>query len=599
MKKEENNEIKKQEEAKDIYQMLKESQEEHILLEKMKHITVEEIAQAKKEPAQKKGKELRIIPLGGLGEVGKNMTVFELNGKILIVDCGVSFPETDHFGQQLIHPDFSFLKGREKDIEGLLVTHGHEDHIGGIPFFQKEFPNIPIYTGKITGELILRKIKDRFRGTGGNTGIPSINPVYPGDRVKIGEFQIEIFAVAHSISDSFGFILRTEYGNIVHMGDWKIDFMPLGGVQTDLKRLARLSQEEGIKVLLCDSTNAEREIPSISEKEVIDNLEKVFLQYRKNRIIITTFASNFERISKIMGLAKKYHRKVFLNGRSMVGMQESYEKAHLSASRESRHISFSESKFYPDEQSVILCTGSQGEFMSALYRMAIAATEKNCLKPNDVIVFSSSTIPGNEKEVSFLMGEIKKITKNVLYDKTKYHSSGHATAPDIRLLLSLTRPEYYFPVHGEMVHLNANKQIAMDMGMPNGRIFIGSNGGCLLVKKTFLSYIENYTYTGEISVLDFGSLTPKDQEILSQRQSMAKNGVMVIAYSFSEGKVSVSSSGYIDQYDFLKNTKDLMQGIIKNAKREGKTDLDESEVLEIIQSQFTVFSFPEVLFVKL
>ena len=396
-----------------------------------------------------KGSPLKIIPLGGLLEVGKNITVFEYEDEIVIVDCGLAFPEDEMLGVDLVIPDITYLEKNKEKIKGLVITHGHEDHIGAIPYLLKQI-NVPIYATKLTAGLIKNKLEEHklVRST-------KLKIVKQGEKINLGKMKVEFIRSSHSIPDSVALAIHTPVGVIVHTGDFKIDYTPIDGEKMDFGRLAELGNK-GVLALLSDSTNAERKDFTMSESSVGEVLDKLFLNCTK-RIVVATFASNVHRVQQIVNSAVKYGRKVSVCGRSMINVIKTAMELGYMNVPENTFIDIDMIKNYTDDQLVILTTGSQGEAMSALTRMASGEHRKVEITPNDLVIISANPIPGNEKYVSKVIDDLMQIGAEVVYSSLEaIHVSGHACQEEQKLMLSLVRPKYFLPVHGEYRQLIAH-----------------------------------------------------------------------------------------------------------------------------------------------
>ena len=419
---------------------------------------------------EKKGSaKLRIIPLGGLNEIGKNMTVFEYGDDIFLVDCGLTFPDDELLGVDLVIPDMSYLvKNREK-VKGVVLTHAHEDHIGALPYFLREI-KVPIYCTALTAGMVSLKISEHK-----NLGKVKINVKKPGDHIKLGCFDIELIRVNHSISDAVGLAIKTPVGMVVMTGDFKIDTTPIRGEMIDLERFGRLGKE-GVLLLMSDSTNAERTGYSMSERKVGASFDAYFKGCDR-RIIVATFASNVDRIQQIINTAVKYKRKVAVSGRSMENiLKVALELGYLDVPDKTL-IELSQINRYPKEQLVVITTGSQGEPMSALYRMAFTGHRQIEVGKDDRIIISASPIPGNEKAISQMVNELFRRGADVVYNAiADVHVSGHACQEELKIILSLVKPKYFMPVHGECRHLLMHASLAQTCGIDSKNIIIGDLG---------------------------------------------------------------------------------------------------------------------------
>lgn len=462
---------------------------------------------------------LRIIPIGGLREIGKNMTLLQYKNDIIIVDCGFSFPDDEMLGIDVVIPDFSYLRENRSKIKGLVVTHGHEDHIGAIPYLLQEF-NIPVYAPALARGLINNKLKEKRINA-------DIKLIESGDKIKLGEFQIEAVRTNHSIADSNAFYIKCKGGKVFHTGDFKVDYSPLDGKSIDLTRFAEIGKE-GIDVLLCDSTNVLKHGYTPSEKIVLDSMNKIFKETDK-RIIIATFSSNIYRIKYFMEASIAKGRKIAISGRSMenvinIATELGYLNIPKSAIVDIREISN-----IPDGNLTIVTTGSQGEPMSALTRMVNDSHKAVKLKKGDVVVFSSSPIPGNEKTITNVVNRLyeKEVTV-YLSDFVDIHVSGHACSEELKLIHTLIKPKYFIPVHGEYRHLVEHGKLAGSIGMSKGNIFIMSNGDCLVLKGNRAINERGYSEAEDIlvdgiGVGDVGSIVLKD------RKQLSESGLIVVS----------------------------------------------------------------------
>ena len=461
-----------------------------------------------------KKEKIKIIPLGGLQEIGKNMTVYEYGNDIIVVDCGLAFPEDDMLGIDLVIPDTTYLERNKERIKGLIITHGHEDHIGAIPYFLKEI-NVPIYTTRLTAGLIKNKLEEHklVRST-------KIKVVNPGQMLSVGSMRLEFIRVCHSIPDAVSIAIHTPTGIVIHTGDFKVDYTPIDGQKMNLGRFAELGNK-GVLALLSDSTNAERKGYTMSESSVGEVFDKLFVNCTK-RIVVATFASNVHRVQQIVNSAVKYGRKIAVCGRSMIKMIDTARSLGYIEVQDNVFIEIDQIKQYTEEQLVLITTGSQGEEMSALTRMASGEHKKVELTPNDLVIISASPIPGNEKLVSKVVDDLLKIGVEVVYSAlTEVHVSGHACSEELKLMLSLVRPKYFIPVHGEYRHLQAHAELAKKVGVLTENIFIMTNGRVLEIDGE-----KNVTYTATVpfgkvlvdglGVGDVGNVVLRDRHHLSQ-----------------------------------------------------------------------------------
>lgn len=494
---------------------------------------------------------VKVIPLGGLGQIGMNITAFECNNQILVVDCGLAFPDDDMLGIDLVIPDITYLKDNASKIRGLVITHGHEDHIGAIPYFEKEL-NVPIYATKLTMALIENKLKEH-----GLLNTVERHVVSHGDRVKLGIFDVEFIKTNHSIADAAALAITTPAGVIIHTGDFKVDHTPLFGEAIDLARFAELGNR-GVLALMADSTNVERQGYTPSEKNVGKRLDSLFAEHLKGRMIIATFASNVDRVQHIINSAHKYGRKVAVEGRSMVNIIDTASELGYIKIPKNTLIETDQIKNYPDDQIVLITTGSQGETMAALSRMANSTHRKVSIMPTDTIIFSSSPIPGNEKNISKIMNELAAKGAQVVFEDT--HVSGHACREELRLIYALTKPKYAIPVHGEYRHLMRHQELAVEMGISKQNVFVLSEGDVLELNKRQGKVTEKVHAGGilvdGLGVGDVGNIVLNDRKMLSQNGliiatvTLQKHGNQILAGP------DIVSRGFV----YVRESESLMEG---------------------------------------
>ena len=468
--------------------------------------------------------KVKIIPLGGLEAIGMNITVFEYEDEIIVVDCGLSFPDDDMLGIDLVIPDITYLKENADKVKAFIITHGHEDHIGALPYVLKEV-NAPIYGTKLTLGIIDGKLKEH-----GIEKLVKKKQVKYGQTVNLGKMKVEFIKVNHSIADACGLAIFTPAGTIVHTGDFKIDYTPMFGDTTDLARFGELGKK-GVLALMADSTNALRPGFTPSERNVGKAIDHIFAENTKHRIIIATFASNVDRVRHIINIAHKYGRKVVVEGRSMVNIINTARELEYLEVPEGTLIDIEEMKNYTDEQLVLITTGSQGESMAALSRMAASIHKKVTIKPGDTIVFSSSPIPGNEKAVTKVINELSMLGANVIFQDT--HVSGHACQEEIKLMYSLVKPQYAIPLHGEYRHLKGHAEIAESMGIDKDNIFILSSGDVLQLSAKEGYVEETRVQTGTILVDGLG-VGDVGNIVLRDRQNLAQNGIIIVVMTFEK-----------------------------------------------------------------
>ena len=504
---------------------------------------------------------IKIIPLGGLLEIGKNMTVFEYENDIVIVDCGLAFPEDDMLGVDLVIPDITYLERNKEKIRGLVITHGHEDHIGAIPYLLKQI-NIPIYATKLTAGLIRNKLEEHklLRST-------KLKVVNQGEKVNLGKIKVEFIRSCHSIPDSVILAIHTPVGIIINTGDFKIDYTPIDNERMDLGRLAELGNK-GVLALLSDSTNSERKGYTMSESTVGEVFDKLFLNCSK-RIVVATFASNIHRIQQIVDSAVKYNRKVSVCGRSMINViKTAIELGYINVP-DNTFIDIDMIKDYTDDHLVILTTGSQGEAMSALTRMATGEHKKVEITPNDLVIISATPIPGNEKLVSKVIDDLMQIGAEVVYSSlADVHVSGHACQEEQKLMLSLVRPKYFLPVHGEYRHLIAHAKTAVKVGVPPENIFIMNNGRVMEINENSAKMVGT-VQSGRILVDGLG-IGDVGNIVLRDRQHLSQDGLIIIVLTMDSttGEVvagpDIISRGFV----YVRESENLMDEVKKTVQKE-------------------------------
>ena len=461
---------------------------------------------------------VKIIPLGGLEQIGMNITAIEYKDTIIVVDCGLSFPDDDMLGIDLVIPDISYLLENKKKVKGLVITHGHEDHIGSIPYIEKQL-NMPIYATKLTMGLIEYKLEEH-----GILSDVRRQVVSYGQTIQLGCMRVEFIRTNHSIADSAALAIFTPVGTIVHTGDFKVDYTPVFGGVIDLQRFAELGKE-GVLALMADSTNATREGFTPSERTVGKTFDHLFDDNADHRLIIATFASNVDRVQQIINSAHKYKRKVIVQGRSMENVISIASELGYITIPENTLIGIDEAKNYPDEQLVYITTGSQGENMAVLSRIAASIHNKIKVQPGDVVIFSSSPIPGNEKAVYRVINELEQKGAKVIYHDA--HVSGHACQEELKLIYALTKPRYAIPVHGEYRHLKRHAELAVEMGIPKERVKLIKCGDVLSVSEDTFDVTGSVTAQGVLvdglGVGDVGNI------VLRDRQHLSENGLIVVA----------------------------------------------------------------------
>ena len=508
-----------------------------------------------------KSSPLKIIPLGGLLEVGKNITVFEYENEIVIVDCGLAFPEDDMLGVDLVIPDISYLEKNKDKIKGLVITHGHEDHIGAIPYLLKQI-NVPIYATKLTAGLIKNKLEEHklLKST-------KLKIVKQGEKINLGKMKVEFIRSCHSIPDSVALAIHTPVGIIVHTGDFKVDYTPIDGEKMDFGRLAELGNK-GVLALLSDSTNSERKGFTMSERTVGTVLDKLFLNCTK-RIVVATFASNVHRVQQIVNSAVKYGRKVAVCGRSMINVIKTAVELGYMDVPENTFIDIDMIKNYTDEQLVILTTGSQGEAMSALTRMASGEHRKVEITPNDLVIISANPIPGNEKYVSKVIDDLMQIGAEVVYSSlADVHVSGHACQEEQKLMLSLVRPKYFLPVHGEYRQLMAHAKTAVQVGIPPENIFIMNNGRVMELTENSAK-MTGVVQSGKILVDGLG-IGDVGNIVLRDRQHLSQDGLIVVVLTMDSATGEVVSGPDIISRGFVyvKESENIMDEVKRTVQRE-------------------------------
>lgn len=511
-------------------------------------------------------KPIKVSFLGGLNEVGKNMTLFEYGEDMFLVDCGLAFPDQDMLGVDLVLPDFTYVERNADRIRGIVITHGHEDHIGGLPYLLKVL-NVPVYGTKLTIGLIQGKLREH-----GLLNSASLNVIKPGDVITLGGFAVEAIHVNHSIPDALGLAIRCEGGTIVHTGDFKIDTTPIDGGMMDLGRLAEIGQE-GVLCLMSDSTNAERPGFTESERKVGESFETLFRKAGNNRIIVATFSSNIHRVQQIMNVAASLGRKVALVGRSLENVVSiSAELGYLNIP-EGIVIDINMINRYPADKLVIITTGSQGEPMSALTRMAFSDHRKVEIHPNDYVIISATPIPGNEKTVSRVVNELMKLGADVVYEKMyEVHVSGHACQEELKMIMGIVKPKYFIPVHGELKHLRKHAGLALSMGIPKENILIADNGRVAEISKKALRCTSTVpagrVFVDGYGVGDVGSV------VLRDRKHLAQDGLVIVAVCIDrESGMIVSGPDVVTRgFVYVKESEELI-----NAAREVAVEAIEAQ----------------------
>ena len=495
------------------------------------------------------GSRLKIIPLGGLEQIGMNITAFEYEDSIIVVDCGLSFPDDDMLGIDMVIPDITYLRENQDKVKAFMITHGHEDHIGALPYVLKDL-NIPIYATKLTMGIIENKLKEHnlLKGT-------KRKVVKFGQSINLGQFRIEYIKTNHSIVDAAALAIYSPAGIVVHTGDFKVDYTPVYGDSIDLQRFAEIGKK-GVLALMCDSTNAERPGFTQSEKTLGRIFDTIFAEHKNTRIIIATFASNVDRVQQIINSACRFDRKVVVEGRSMVNIIEIAQNLNRINIPEITLIDIEQMKNYPDEMMVVITTGSQGESMAALRRMASNVHKKISIKPGDTVIFSSNPIPGNEKAVSKVINELFAKGADVIFQDT--HVSGHACQEEIKLIYTLVRPKYAIPVHGEYKHLKAQARLAQELGIDKDNIFILSSGDVLELDE------ESAVVSGKVPVgtilVDGLGVGDVGNIVLRDRQHLAEDGILIVVLALDGvGNQLVSGPDIVSRgFVYVRESDELM-----------------------------------------
>ena len=501
-----------------------------------------------KKNEEKSGLGLRVIPLGGLEQIGMNITAFEYEDSIIVVDCGLSFPEDDMLGIDLVIPDVTYLKDNIDKVKGFVITHGHEDHIGALPYVLRDI-NVPIYATRLTMGIIENKLKEHNL-----MGTTKRKVVKFGQSINLGQFRIEFIKTNHSIVDAAALAIYSPAGVVVHTGDFKVDYTPVFGDAIDLRRFAEIGKK-GVLALMCDSTNAERTGFTQSERTVGKTFDILFEEHKNTRIIIATFASNVDRVQQIINTAYKFGRKVVVEGRSMVNIIETATNLECLNIPENTLIDIEQLKNYPDEQTVIITTGSQGESMAALSRMAGSTHRKISIGPKDTVIFSSSPIPGNEKAVTNVINELLVKGADVIFQDV--HVSGHACQEEIKLIYTLVHPKYAIPVHGEFKHLKAQAKIVQELGIPKENIFLLQSGDVLELTD------EKAEITGKVPVgdilVDGLGVGDVGNIVLRDRQHLAEDGILIVVLALDGADQLISGPDIVSRgFVYVKESDELM-----------------------------------------
>ena len=544
---------------------------------------------------RKKGRpetKLRVMSLGGLQEIGKNMTVFEYGDDIVVIDCGMGFPDEDMPGVDLVIPDISYLVQNADKIRGILITHGHEDHIGAVPYILRQI-NVPIYGTKLSLGIIEGKLDEHPLPEE-----PELYTVEAGDVINLGVFKAEFIHVNHSIADACAIALRTPVGIVYHSGDFKLDVSPIDGNMMDLVRIGELGRE-GVTLLLCESTNAERPGYTPSERTVGSSLERIFQQYDNRRLIIATFSSNVHRVQQIINASANHGRKVAVLGRSMVNVIGAAAELGYMDLPDGVLIDVAEIKKYRPEEITLITTGSQGEPMSALYRIAFSEHDKVRLSSNDVVVLSSSAIPGNEKLVGKIINALVRAGVKVVNDSVEdVHVSGHACAEELKLLMALLKPKFLMPVHGEYRHLYACKDLGEYMGIPSSNIFVSEIGRVLEVGKRSAGFAGEVP-SGKVLV-DGAGIGDIGSVVLRDRRHLAEDGlVVVVATVDTDAGLIVSGPDIVSRgFVYVKESEDLMREVRRIAEQSinrmiEKKVKDWAHIKSVIRDDLAKFIFKE------
>ena len=505
---------------------------------------------SKKKETDKNMTSLKIIPLGGLEQIGMNITAFEYEDSIIVVDCGIAFPEDDMLGIDLVVPDVSYLKENIDKVKGFVITHGHEDHIGALPYVLNEIP-VNVYATRLTVALIENKLKEH--------PVPKkakLKTVVYGQNINLGDFRVEFIRTNHSIADACALAIHSPAGTVIHTGDFKVDFTPVYGETIDLARFAEFGKK-GVLALMCDSTNAMRPGFTMSEKTVGKTFDTIFADNAQNRIIVATFSSNVDRVQQIINSAERFGRKVVIEGRSMVNVVSTAVELGYVKAKDTTIIPIETMKNYPDDKLVLITTGSQGEAMAALSRIASNIHKKVTLKPGDVVIFSSSAIPGNEKNITKVINELSQKGAKVIYSDA--HVSGHASQEEIKLIYALTKPRYAIPVHGEYRHLAMQREIAVAMGIPKENAFILNSGDVLSLNEERGAITDHVQVGGlmvdGLGVGDVGNVVLRDRQMLSEAGL-----IMVVMAIEQETREVVSGPDIISRgFVYMRESEELIE----------------------------------------
>mgnify|MGYP000484012860 FL=1 len=515
--------------------------------------------------------KVKIIPLGGLHEIGKNLTVVEYRDDIIIIDCGMTFPEDEMLGIDVVIPDVTYLENNKHKIRGLVLTHGHEDHIGAIPYVLRKL-DLDIYGTGLTIGLLENKLKEH------RLSKDKLHVVNAGDVVKLGKMEVEWINVNHSIPDACALAIKTPLGYVYHSGDFKVDFTPISGKPINLTRIAEIG-EKGVIAMIGESTNVLRPGYTMSESKVGETFNRLFQNLQDNRIIIATFASNVHRVQQIINSAEKYGRKVVLSGRSMVNVTETARRLGQFRVKKDTFVDIRDMDKYDDSEIVLITTGSQGEPMSALTRIAYGEHRKIELTPNDAIILSATPIPGNENAVTKVINRLLERGAKVIYETlSEIHVSGHACQEELKLILSLVKPKYFIPAHGEVRHLMKHAKIATQMGMPEENIFIMENGNCLEISQKEAKLVGDVP-SGNILVDGLG-VGDVGNIVLRDRRHLSEDGLIIVVITITkEGKVvsgpDIISRGFVyvrESEDLIEDAKNVVRKILNDDSRDNLKD---------------------------
>ena len=536
--------------------------------------------------------KIRVIPLGGLSEIGKNMTAIEYNDDLIVVDCGMGFPEEDMPGIDLVIPDITYLENNKDRIRGIFLTHGHEDHIGAIPYVLRTI-NPPIYGTRLTLGIVRNKLEEHTLAW-----TPKLYEVSAGDVIPAGEMSVEFIHVNHSIADACALAIHTPLGTIVHSGDFKLDISPIEGEMMDIGRLGELGRE-GVLLLMCESTNAERPGSTPSERKVGESLEVIFSRYTDKRLVIATFSSNVHRVQQIIDVSARHGRKVAITGRSMISIVGAATELGYMTVPAGVLIDLSEIKRYRPEELTIVTTGSQGEPMSALYRMAYSDHAQITLGQNDLVILSAHPIPGNEKTVGRVINELTRNNIQCLHDASlSVHVSGHACQEELKLMQALTKPKYFMPIHGEYKHLAAHRELALYMGMESKNIFLSDIGKVLEITPKGAGFTQEMVPSGRVLVDGYG-VGDVGNIVLRDRIHLAQDGLIVVVATLDEQSrdllsgPDIVSRGFVyvrESESLMEEARRIAADAIDRQLRAGR-DFDRTALKKQIKDDLTKFLY--------